>query len=239
MRRGKLFGVSVGPGDPELLTLKAVRVIREADVVAVPKTGGARQMALNIAKEYVAGKPLVDCATPMVRDHAATQAAYRDITETLCTFLEEGKDVAYLTLGDATVYSTFLYVQELVKERGFEVEVIPGVPSFCAAAARLGIALCEGSGRLMVLPASDGALEEALDVPATKVLMKAGRALGDLRDTLAERGELDNASMVANCGLPDERVYPRFAEADMSEGYFSVVILRDAEPSCGSDDAGV
>ena len=89
--RGKLFGVSVGPGDPELLTLKAVRVIREADVVAVPNIGHKRQTAFDIAKEHLQGKQLLDCATPMTQDRAATEAAYAKIADDVCALLDEGK----------------------------------------------------------------------------------------------------------------------------------------------------
>jgi precorrin-2/cobalt-factor-2 C20-methyltransferase len=128
-------------------------------------------------------------------------------------------------------------VHDLVSERGYETEIVPGVTSFCAAAARLGMPLCAGSERLTVLPASDVALDEALDEPGTKVLMKAGRSLGSLRSALAERGELDHASMVANCGLVDEQVFPRFADGDVDVGYFSIVIVKDSNPGYGGNRA--
>ena len=233
MNRGRLYGVSVGPGDPELLTLKAVRAIREADVVAVPDIGRKRQTASRIAREYLEGKRILDCPTPMSRDRGAALAAYRAIADEICALLDAGEDVAYLTLGDATVYSTYLYVHDLVLERGYEAEIIPGVTSFCAAAARLGQALCEGPEQLHIVPVIGADLDAALDLPGSKVFMKAGRELGDLRDALAARGQLDQASLVVNCGLPDERVHPRFADADPTADYFSVVIVKEARK--GSD----
>ena len=219
--------MSVGPGDPELLTLKAVRVIREADVIAVPNSGGKRQMAYTIVAEHLAGKPMLDCQTPMAGNRAAAIEAYQRIADDICMLLDEGKSVAYLTLGDASVYSTYTYIQRIVRDRGYETEVIPGVTSFCAAAARLGEPLCEGSESLLVSPASVSRIDTELDVPATKVFMKAGRSLGELREKLAECGELEHASMVANCGLPDEQVFPCFESADASSGYFAVVIVKD------------
>ena len=228
MERGKLFGVSVGPGDPELITLKAVRVIREADVVAVPNIGHKRQTAYEIARKHLDGKQLLNCQTPMRGGHAVAEGAYRKIAKDICALLDEGKSVAYLVLGDASVYSTYMYVHELVRARGSEAEAIPGVTSFCAAAASLGMALCEGSERLLVAPVLAADVDEILDAPATKVFMKSGRLLGELRDKLEQRGELDRASMVANCGVPDERVYPRFADAREPYDYFSVVIVKEA-----------
>ena len=228
MEKGKLYGVSVGPGDPELITLKAVRAIREADVVAVPNIGHKRQTAYAIAEEYLQGKELFDCSTPMTKDRSLVLAAYDKIADDLCKMLEAGRSVAYLCLGDIGVYSTYIYIHDIVVERGFEAEIIPGVTSFSAAAARLGIALCEGPERLLVAPVMASDVEDILDVPANKVFMKSGTAIGELRDKLAERGQLEHASMVANCGLPDEKVFKNFADIGNDTDYFSVVIVKNA-----------
>ena len=227
MGKGKLYGVSVGPGDPELLTLKAVRVIQEADVIAVPNIGHKRQTAASIAEAYLEGKEIIECATPMTKDRAVAEEAYRTIADGLCALLDQGKSVAYLCLGDITIYSTYFYIHDLVRERGFETEVVPGVPSFCAVAAKLGTALCEGPERLLVVPTMASDIEVTLSVPANKVFMKSGRDTGALRDTLAEHGMLEGASMVANCGLPDEQVFEHFANVDDETDYFSVVVVKD------------
>ena len=237
MTAGKLYGVSVGPGDPELLTLKAVRVIEECDVVAVPNIGHKRQTAYKIAEAYLEGKELLDCPTPMTKDRMVVLAAYADIADMLCEKLAAGKSVAYLCLGDIAIYSTYIYVHDLVVERGFDAEIIPGVTSFSAVAAKLGMALCEGPERLLVAPVMASDVDDILDVPANKVFMKSGKSIVELRDKLAERGELDNASMVANCGLPDEKVFERFADIGDDTDYFSVVVVKqssfDSEPSQG------
>ena len=226
MSKGILYGVSVGPGDPELLTLKAVRTIREADVVAVPNIGHKRQTAYTIAEEYLAGKQLLDCSTPMTKDRAVVEEAYAKIADDLCALLDEGKSVAYLCLGDIAIYSTYIYVHDIVVGRGYEAEIVPGVTSFSAVAARLGTALCEGPERLLVAPVMASDVDDILDTPANKVFMKSGKAIGELRDKLAERGQLEHASMVANCGLEDERVFERFADTDDEADYFSVVIVK-------------
>ena len=230
MKRGVLYGVSVGPGDPELLTLKAVRAIERADVVAVPDIGHKRRTAYSICEEYLGGKELLDCSTPMTRDRSLAQAAYERVAGDICALLDEGKSVAYLCLGDIGVYSTYAYVHDIVVARGYEALIIPGVTSFSASAAKLGTALCLGSERLVVAPASSASIDDVLDMRATKVFMKSGKQLGELQRKLAERGQLDRASMVANCGLPDERVYERFADvdADGDVDYFSVVIVKSS-----------
>lgn len=224
--RGILYGVGVGPGDPELLTVKAVRILREADVIAAPRTGGGGQAALEIAADYIRGKPILDCSTPMSRDRTAALAAYADAAQRIAALLEEGKTVAFLTLGDPTVYSTYFYIHRLVEERGYEARLIPGVPSFCAAAARLDMALCEGKERLLIVPAGYEDLEGSLDVKANKVLMKAGRSIAGLQELLRRRGELDRAALVANCGMEGEQVYPCFSEMTEPTGYFSLVVVK-------------
>ena len=228
MSKGILYGVSVGPGDPELLTYKAVRTIREADVVAVPNIGHKRQTAYDICEEHLKGKELLDCSTPMTKDRSVVSAAYETIADELCQLLDAGKSVAYLCLGDIAIYSTYIYIHDIVVARGYEAQIIPGVTSFSACAAKLGIALCEGSERLLIAPVMASDVDDVLDAPANKVFMKSGAAVHDLRDKLEARGELDRASMVANCGLPDEKVFERFADIGDDGDYFSVVIVKGA-----------
>lgn len=227
MVQGRLYGVSVGPGDPELLTLRAVRVLREVDVVAAPKVGESARAALRIVEPYILGKPVLDCVTPMMRDRTATVAAYDAIAAEITALLEEGKSVAFVTLGDASVYSTWSYVCERMEGRGFPIEVVPGVPSFCAAAAVLREPLCERSGQLLVTPVAAGDPAAALDVPGTKVFMKAGKRLGELRDLLVERGLAADATLVANCGLPGETVVRGLSATGELPGYMSIVVVKD------------
>ena len=103
---------------------------------------------------------------------------------------------------------------------------MPGVPSFCAAAARLGVSLCEGSQRLLIVPASCD-LKDAVSVPANKVYMKAGSSILELQEALRQAGKLENAALVSNCTMENEAVYPHFAELQQPTGYFSLVISRE------------
>ena len=227
--RGMLYGVGVGPGDPELITRKAERVIRQSAVLAVPDAGRGEKTALNIVGELAEGKQLLSCAAPMVRDHEALDAAYERNADLVCAALDQGKDVAFITLGDPTVYSTYLYLHKKVVARGYDAEIIPGVPSFCAVAARLGTALCEKSERLLIVPASHKDMTDCLDLDANLVFMKAGKEIGALKETLDHHGLLDKASLVANCGMEGELVCPRFADLEEGSGYFSVVLVKKGE----------
>ena len=222
---GKLWGVGVGPGDPELLTMKAVRVLRQADVVMVPDTSGSEKTALNIVKSYLDGQELVFVKTPMARDRAMLDAAYETAAGQICALLDQGKQVAFLTLGDPTIYSTYMYIHERVQQLGYEVEIVPGVTSFCAAAARLNTSLCQGNEPLLIIPASHRH-EELLDVPGNKVFMKTGKSILELKQTLRERGMLDGASMMENCTMDNERAYPDFSQLQEPSGYFSLVIAK-------------
>ena len=223
---GKLWGVGVGPGDPELLTLKAAKVLEQADVILAPDTGKADKTALNIVKDHLNGKTPILISTPMTRDKQVLAKAYADAAQRIINYIEDGKQVAFITLGDATVYSTYMYIHELVRAQGYAVEVVPGVPSFCAAAARLNISLCQGDEPLLVIPASHDA-KDLLDVPANKVFMKAGSAILDLKKTLGEKNMLGNSAMVENCSMENEHVYPDFRALDKTTGYFSLVIVKE------------
>lgn len=229
MNKGILYGIGVGPGDPELLTLKAVRLMREADVIAVPDKGSGNKTALNIVREHVTDKELMFCPTPMVRDEAVLDKAYDDIADRIAVLLDEGKTVVFITLGDPTVYSTYVYIHQRIIARGYTAQLIPGVTSFCAVAARLNKSLCERSERLLIVPASHKDLSDCLDVDANFVFMKAGSEIGVLQDKLAERDLLDGASMIENCGMENERVFDKFADLSDTSGYFSVVIVKNKE----------
>lgn len=229
MNQGKLYGIGVGPGDPELLTCKAVRLIKECDVIAVPKGGSGEQTALQIAAAFIRDKPILHCDMPMTRDQAVLNACHDQAADDICALLDEGKNVAFLTLGDPAVYSTYWYVHRRVQARGYTVEIIPGVPSFCAAAARLGQALCEGSQMLHIIPASHSSTKEGLALSGNKILMKAGKSILEVRDLLEADGELDSAALVERCSMEGERVVRDLRELDDPTGYFSVILVQEEQ----------
>ena len=226
--KGVLYGVGVGPGDPELLTAKAIRLLRECDAVAAPKSVDGRQTALDIASPYIGqDKTILLFDMPMTHDRQARNASHDAAADALCALLDEGKTVVFLTLGDPTVYSTAWYVHKRVAARGCEAELVPGVPSFCAAAARLGRALCEDGEMLHIIPASHGREREGLALPGSKVLMKAGRGVLRVRDELRESGQLEQAALVERCGMEGERVVYDLDELDEPSGYFSIILVKE------------
>lgn len=231
---GILYGVGVGPGDPELITVKAVRILEECDIVAVPQTGEGEQTAWNIARRYIADKPVLSCEMPMTRDTAIRAACHDKAATAISALLERGKTVVFLTLGDPTVYSTYWYIHQRITQRGYTARLIPGVPSFCAAAAATGQALCEDGEMLHIIPASHATTEAGLDLPGSKVLMKAGRELLAVRDKLQQRGQLANAVLVERCGMAGERILRDWSQLTQPTGYFSVILVKEPpKPSEG------
>ena len=165
------------------------------------------------------------CDMPMLRDKALLARKYDSAADEICSILDSGRNVAFITLGDPTVYSTYLYVHQRVRARGYTAELVPGVPSFCAAAARLGESLCEAAEPLTIIPASNREIDTFLDLPGTKVLMKTGRAMAQVKRTLSERRV--SVQSVENCGLVGERVFRSLDEIDTEAGYFSLVVVKE------------
>jgi precorrin-2/cobalt-factor-2 C20-methyltransferase len=229
---GTLYGIGIGPGDPELMTLKAVRLINNCPVIAIPKSGDGERVALSIAAQAIPElweKQLVELDMPMTKDKEVLRKSHTSAAATVIGYLCEGKDVAFLTLGDPTVYATYIYVHRIVKDKGYQTEIVPGVPSFCAVAAKLGDCLVETSQFLHVIPGSYGNLEEALSLKGTKVLMKCGKSFPQVRERLRVLGLSGQAKMIENCGFANERVHDTLDSADDNAGYFSVIVIKDTK----------
>lgn len=225
--RGIAYGVGVGPGDPELMTLKAVRLIRENDVIAVPGRTAAESVAYQIAAAAVPelkDKELVPLYMPMIRDRAQMDAEHRKGARLLEEYLDRGKNVVFLTLGDPTVYCTFSYLQHILEADGYGVELVSGIPSFCAAAARLGLPLVEWDEPLHIIPAAHKT-EDRLDQPGTYVLMKSASHMAEIRALLRRSGR--DVSAVENCTMADEKIYRTLEEIPDDAGYFSLIVARE------------
>ena len=133
-RRGVFYSVGTGPGDPELLTYQAVKTMETCAIIALPNSGAAENAVLTIVSHYIEGKTIVYCDMPMVRDKALLAAAHEKVAKDLSVYLEAGQDVAFLTLGDPSIYSTAMYVHRQIQKLGYETSMVAGVPSFCAVA---------------------------------------------------------------------------------------------------------
>lgn len=228
-KKGTLYGVSVGPGDPELLTLKAVKILSRCGVVAAPQTESGQTLALDIAQGAVdlSAKTLVTLPFLMTRDKAARQENHRTHAETLKTYLDRGEDVAMLNLGDVSVYSTFAYLMDLLTAEGYSVTMLPGVTSFCAVAAALDTGLTTMNHPLHIIPAGGMDLDEALALSGTKVLMKSASQLTAVLDALVEKGLADRTMLVQNCGLPDEVVCRDIRGFVPDNSYFTTILVKE------------
>ena len=228
--KGKIFGVGVGPGDPELLTLKAVRIIEEADVIAFPMDNSGKSVAYDIAKKAVNiyDKEVLGMNFPMTRDKEELERSWESITDWVEKTLNEGKNIAFLSLGDVSLYSTWGYLRERILERGFEVESVAGITAMSAAAAKLERNLTERDEPLVVIPASvsDSELEELLKLKGGKVIMKAGKHLNEVIAKLEQDGRADRSGMVINCGMSSEQIYTSLEDTKDAEGYFATILVK-------------
>lgn len=227
MKKGTFYTVGVGPGDPELLTLKALRVLECCAVIAAPQGKGGAMTALSIAAQAVdlSQKVIVPLPLAMERSVAARQALHEEAAAVLAAQLDEGRDTAMPCLGDTALYASSSYLLALLRETGYTAEQIPGVPSFCAAAAALGRSLTEMDAPLHIVPAGKTDLEEALAWPGSKVLMKAGAEYGRVLQTLRGKGLDDRAALAANCGLPGETLCTTLRSAPAHSGYFTTFLV--------------
>ena len=225
--KGTLFGVGVGPGDPELMTLKAVRMIRENEVIAVPGADVRETVAYKIAVQAVpelADKELLPIYMPMTHDAEELELNHAKGAKTLESYLDQGKNIVFLTLGDPCVYSTFSYLQHRVEADGYHTELVSGITSFCAAAARLNISLSEWNEQLHIIPAVHR-LDNELTESGNYILMKSGKKMKQVKEILRETGK--QVSMVENCGMETEHVYRSVEEIPDDAGYYSLIIAKE------------
>lgn len=229
---GKLYGIGVGPGDPELLTLKAVRLIRACEILAVPGTRKEETTAYRIVYQVVpeiAQKECLALDMPMTKDPKLLEESHRTAFELLRQSLDQGKNVAFLTLGDPCIYSTYIYMHQRAVQAGYQTEIISGIPSFCAVSAKLNQGLVEKSQMLHIIPSTYG-MEQGLKLSGTKVLMKAGRKLKQVKEQLQVEnscGKQFQVSMIENCGMPEEQIYQDMQEMPDQAGYYTLMIVKE------------
>ena len=230
--KGKLYGIGTGPGDPELLTIKALNAIQKCGVIAVPQAGNGERTAFSIIEKYLDGKELLECRFAMEQDMAKRKEARQIVANHIIQFLDGGKDVGFITLGDPTTYSTYMYVHEIIVSKGFDAEIIPGITSYAAAAAAFGTALCEDNEILTVIPARHSEnIGDLLNYPGNKVIMKSGDNLTHVIEKLKERGFGDRVKIACRVTMEGQKLYKNVEEYDKSPetGYFTLAIIKEKE----------
>ena len=232
-KTGTLYGIGVGPGDPELVTIKAAKILGQVDIVfAAASTKNHHSLAKDIARPYIPeATPLKLLKFPMTRDKDETRSAWKQHARTIINALENGQDVAFLTLGDAMTYSTFGYVVRHISTSAphLKIETIPGISSYQAAAARLNTPLVEGEESLMVVSGAEGGnrLREITAKPENVVFLKAYRNVKDITNAITESGSYQECVGIKNCGHENEEIIPDIeALKKQVPNYWTLIIAK-------------
>lgn len=229
-RKGVLYGIGVGPGDPEQMTLKAIKAIESCDVIVLPAVSQKECYAYRIVEQVcptLKEKAILCMPFPMIRDEQKLALAHGRIYAAIEDFLKLGQKVGLLTIGDPSVYSTYMYMHKRALAEGWDARMINGVPSFCAVAACLGVSLGEKTEEIHIVPAAYD-ITDTLSYQGTRVYMKSGRKLEELLEALRRDSRTDDYRVygVSNCGMENERVYNGLNELADASGYLTTVIVK-------------
>lgn len=235
---GKLYVIGVGPGDPELLTLKAVRILRDISCLCVPKgREEGSSLALSIVKKAVniAGKEIIEAHFPMRKTKETEHKCelnkkWQETIEIVYSRLNKNIDIAFITIGDPTIYSTFFYLYDKLIELnpGLNIEIIPGVSSVNAAASRARLSLGLADEKIAILPATyTDDIKKALEKFDTVVLMKAHRVFDKILTILSEMNLIDKAVYVSRASMNNEKIFRNIRDLKEKDlNYFSMVIIK-------------
>ncbi|MFK2824099.1 precorrin-2 C(20)-methyltransferase [Bacillus sp. B190/17] len=230
---GTLYGVGVGPGDPELITVKAFRALQECPVIAYPKKRkGSKSYARKIIDAYVdpSEKDMLGLVFPMTKDPAILEREWNATAEAVWEKLNEGKDVAFVTEGDPLLYSTFIHMMNVMKERYGDVnmKVIPGISSINGAAARLSLPLAEGDDLVAIVPAKDDyeAMKEVIEAHDCVIFIKVAKVINLMLRILKELNLTDKAAVVSKVTSEEEIVW-NIEELEGAEPeYLTLMVVR-------------
>jgi precorrin-2/cobalt-factor-2 C20-methyltransferase len=228
MKRGKFFGIGVGPGDTELLTIKAAKILKKIDVICSPRSAESkRSLALSIVQPILNDRDddyeILDPLFPMIEDKLTLNTYWDQAAEIITKKLVQGKDVGFITLGDPTVYSTFSYVAKRLIESDFEIEVIPGITSFTGCAAAAGISLAEKDEIVVIVPKVDDRLASLMEYGDTFIIMKTSRHSEILEEIVSQDKRDKSIISVQNCSMNDENVFEGFSK---DKKYLSTTIIK-------------
>ena len=229
-----VYAVGVGPGDPELLTRKAERILRSADVILAPVSNPTESsVALDIIREFVDEnrQKIIVHQFPMTSDRSRLIPAWQEAAALIAAHAEAGRSVAFITIGDPLFYSTFIYLLRILREQWpqLPVEIVPGISSINAAAAAAALPLVEGDEKMVVIPATAG-IEQIMAALAhyeTVVLLKVKPLFAEILDLLRVTGREHSTVFVERVGSPRQKVLTDFSEiAAHSPDYLSLMIIK-------------
>ncbi|MEY9979922.1 precorrin-2 C(20)-methyltransferase [Lysinibacillus sp. RC79] len=230
---GILYGLGVGPGDPELITVKAFRVIQESPVIAYPKKlKGSKSYAHRIVDVYInpEEKDMLGLVFPMTKDEAVLEREWTKSVELVYAKLQEGKDVAFVTEGDPLLYSTFIHMMKLMQDMHPDVEIqtVPGISSFNGSASQLGIALADGDDRVAIVPAHDDydAMREAIESHDAVVFIKVAKVIDLMLEVLRDLDLLDKASVVTKVTSDEEIIWDVQELDGVDLEYLTLMVVR-------------
>lgn len=228
-----LFGLGVGPGDPELITVKAFRVMKESPVIAYPKKmKGKKSYAQRIVDVYVNGmdKEMLGLVFPMTKHQETLDREWNKAVDEVYARIAEGKNVAFVTEGDPMLFSTFIHLMTLMQERhpDVDIQMVPGISSFNASASRLGIPLGEGDDHIAMIPAVDDydAMRRAIENHDAIVFIKVAKVIDLMLQVLRDLDLLDRAHVVTKV-TSDEEIIWKTSELDGVElEYLTLMVVR-------------
>ncbi len=227
--KGKLIGIGVGPGDTELLTLKAAKILKSVPVIFSPKSSKEKEsIALSIIRPIIDERNdskklmLVEPIFPMIEDEKELERCWTSASEMIAQYLDSGRDVAFITLGDPSIFSTYSYVQKKLKD-SYEIETIPGITSFTACAAARNEALVEKNDILTIIPKIDDRLDNVLNYSNAIALMKASRNMRKLELKIENNKRTKDIYSVQNCTRENEKIIEGFSK---DKPYLTTTIIK-------------
>ena len=229
-----VYAVGVGPGDPELVTRKAERILRSADVILAPVSNpGEASVALGIIREFIDEdrQEIIVHQFPMTSDRTRLVLSWQEAATLIAAHAEAGRSVAFITIGDPLFYSTFIYLLRILREQWpqLPIEIVPGITSFNAAASEVALPLVEGDEKMVVIPATAGIEQNktALETCETVVLLKVKPLFAEIVELLRASGREQGAVFVERVGSSRQKVLTDFSEiAAHSPDYLSLMIIK-------------
>lgn len=232
-RTGTFYGIGVGPGDPELIPVKSVNILKHVDMVyTASSTKNDYSMAVGIARQFIPETTEIKMLRfPMTKDKALARIAWQQNARTVIEVLEQGKHAAFLTMGDSMTYSTYGYIMRSVRELAPHVTIItvPGIASYQAAAARLNTPLVEGKESLLLVSGVHGGkhIWHLNGKTENVVILKAYRNVGDITSAIENNPSFTDCVGIKKCGLPDEEIIRDMQQLkSMPPDYWTLIIAK-------------